>query len=84
MSAYPETLYAVLRDLVRDPAQRAELGERGARFARERHDTKVVGARLLRDYRVMLGLEAAGAPGDAAGAAGHASAASASRGPGPA
>ena len=65
VSADPETLHAVLRDLVRDPARRAELGERGARFARERHDTKVVGAGLLRHYREMLGLAAPGAAGDA-------------------
>src|SRR5205814_599193 len=55
VGAEPETLYNVLRDLVRDPARRAELGERGARFARAHHDTKVVGARLLGEYRAMLG-----------------------------
>jgi hypothetical protein len=65
VSADPETLHAVLRDLVRDPARRAELGERGARFASERHDTKVVGAGLLRVYREMLGLAPPGAAGDA-------------------
>jgi hypothetical protein len=48
----------VLRDLVRDPARRVQLGERGARFAREQHDTRVVGARLLAEYRAMLGLPA--------------------------
>jgi hypothetical protein len=58
VSAEPETLYDVLRDLVRDPARRVELGERGARFARAHHDTKVVGARLLGEYRAMLGLPA--------------------------
>lgn len=63
VSAEPSTLHAVLRDLVRDPAWRAELGERGARFARERHDTKVVGEKLLRVYREMLGLDAAGGSG---------------------
>jgi glycosyltransferase involved in cell wall biosynthesis len=45
----------VLRELVRDPARRIALGERGARFARERHDLRVVGGRLLRIYREMLG-----------------------------
>ena len=70
VSADPETLHAVLRDLVRDPARRAELGERGARFARERHDTKVVGERLLREYRAMLE-PAARVPGAAVGAAGR-------------
>jgi glycosyltransferase involved in cell wall biosynthesis len=68
VSAEPDTLYTVLRDLVRDPARRAQLGERGARFARERHDTKVVGEKLLRAYRAMLGLEppfAASAPAPA-------------------
>ncbi len=62
VSAEPATLHAVLRDLVRDPARRAALGERGARYARERHDTRVVGERLLRAYREMLGV---GAPGGA-------------------
>ncbi|HEY2954771.1 MAG TPA: hypothetical protein VGK89_05940 [Candidatus Eisenbacteria bacterium] len=61
VSAKPATLHAVLRDLVRDPARRLALGERGARFARERHDTKVVGERLLRHYRAMLGADAPGA-----------------------
>jgi len=70
VSADPESLHAVLRDLVRDPGQRAALGERGARFARERHDTKVVGAGLLRVYREMLGLAAPGAAGDAPAVAG--------------
>jgi glycosyltransferase involved in cell wall biosynthesis len=70
VSAEPETLHAVLRDLVRDPARRALLGERGARFARDQHDTKVVGERLLRVYREMLGLERAGGPGNAGAAAG--------------
>ena len=70
VSADPETLHAVLRDLVRDPARRAELGERGARFAGERHDTKVVGERLLREYRAMLE-PTAGVPGAAVGAAGR-------------
>ena len=70
VSADPETLHAVLRDLVRDPARRAELGERGARFARERHDTKVVGERLLREYRAMLE-PTARVPGAAVGAAGR-------------
>jgi hypothetical protein len=60
VSAEPTTLYEVLRDLVRDPARRAELGKRGARFARARHDTKVVGAGLLRIYREMLGLDPPG------------------------
>jgi hypothetical protein len=58
VSAEPDTLYEVLRDLVRDPARRVALGERGARFARARHDTQVVGARLLGEYRAMLGLPA--------------------------
>ena len=70
VSADPETLHAVLRDLVRDPARRAELGERGARFARERHDTKVVGERLLREYRALLE-PTARVPGAAVGAAGR-------------
>jgi glycosyltransferase involved in cell wall biosynthesis len=55
VSATPDTLHAVLRELVRDPARRIALGERGARFARERHDLRVVGGRLLRIYREMLG-----------------------------
>jgi hypothetical protein len=58
VSAEPATLYEVLRGLVRDPARRMRIGEQGARFAREHHDTKVVGAALLGEYRAMLGLPA--------------------------
>jgi len=77
VSAEPATLHAVLRDLVRDPARRAALGESGARFARERHDTRVVGERLLRAYREMLGAGTQGgsrsrAPGAAGGETGAA------------
>ena len=58
VSATPDTLHAVLRDLVRDPLRRIEIGKRGARFARDRHDTRVVGEFLLREYRGMLRLPA--------------------------
>jgi glycosyltransferase involved in cell wall biosynthesis len=51
--ADPDTVFEVLRDLVRDPARRAELGARGAAFAREHHDTAVVGRRLLEAYRAL-------------------------------
>ncbi len=62
VSAEPGTIAGVLRELVRDPARRAALGEQGAKFVRRHHDTKVVGERLLRAYRGMLGLDmAAGA-----------------------
>jgi hypothetical protein len=58
VSAEPATLYEALRGLVRDPARRMRIGEQGARFAREHHDAKVVGATLLGEYRAMLGLPA--------------------------
>lgn len=74
VSAEPVTIANVLRELVRDPARRAALGDQGARFVRRQHDTRVVGETLLRHYRGLPGLEL---PNDAAGGASPSSAAGA-------
>jgi len=55
VSAEPDTAFEVLRDLARDPSRRAALGERGVKFVRKQHDTRVVGKRLLEIYRQCLG-----------------------------
>jgi glycosyltransferase involved in cell wall biosynthesis len=55
VSAEPATIYEVLRELVRDPARREQIGERGRMFAREHHDTRVVGEILLKHYRELRG-----------------------------
>ena len=66
-SAEPGTLTDLLRELVRDPARRAMLGVAGQRYVDHHHDLPVVGARLLAEYRAILGgtpasrFEAAGA-----------------------
>jgi glycosyltransferase involved in cell wall biosynthesis len=54
LSAEPATLAHALRALAADPAARRALGERGRTFARSVHDLRVVGARLLDDYRRLL------------------------------
>ena len=57
ISAEPATLTDVLRALVRDPARRAMLGAAGRRYVASHHDLPVVGARLLGEYRRMMGLD---------------------------
>jgi glycosyltransferase involved in cell wall biosynthesis len=64
-SAESETLVRVLRELIRDPARRAALGEQGAAYVRAHHDTSVVGERLLRRYRTVVDRESAEAPASA-------------------
>jgi len=54
VDATPDSLFEVLRDLAKDPERRAALGARGAPFVLERHDTKVVGRRLLELYQGLL------------------------------
>ncbi len=56
VSAEPATLASVLRELIRDPARRAELGARGPAYVRTHHDAQVVGRTLLRHYQEMLGV----------------------------
>ncbi len=63
VDAAPATLAATLRELVRDPARRAALGDRGRAFVPRVHDTRVVGARLLEIYRTILDSPRARAPG---------------------
>jgi glycosyltransferase involved in cell wall biosynthesis len=54
VSATPGTIYDVLRELVRDPARRANLGGRGPQFVRTWHDAKVVAGTLLGEYQRVL------------------------------
>ena len=51
VNAEPATIHDVLRELVRNPERRAELGARGAGFVRRWHDIRAVGAMLLAEYR---------------------------------
>jgi glycosyltransferase involved in cell wall biosynthesis len=55
VSATPETVADTLRALVRDPARRLTLGERGRAFARAHHDAPVVGRTLLGHYQRLRG-----------------------------
>jgi len=50
VSAEPATIEAVLRELIRDPLRRAEIGARGNAYVRRHHDLPVVGRMLLADY----------------------------------
>jgi glycosyltransferase involved in cell wall biosynthesis len=50
-SADPESLERVLRELIRDPGHRIELGALGAAYVARTHDTSIVGARLLAAYQ---------------------------------
>jgi len=54
VDATPATITAVLRALVRDPARRGMLGAAGRRYVAQHHDLRVVGARLLAEYRSVL------------------------------
>jgi glycosyltransferase involved in cell wall biosynthesis len=54
VSAEPATIESVLRELIRDPARRAGLGEQGNVYVRRHHDLPVVGRMLLADYQRML------------------------------
>ena len=63
MSAEPATIESVLRELIVNPARRAQLGAAGPAYVRRYHDTQVVGRTLLAEYRKAFGLEPyAGAP----------------------
>ncbi len=50
-NAEPASLEHVLRELIRDPARRVELGRAGHEYVSRTHDTRVVGATLLAAYR---------------------------------
>lgn len=54
VNAAPHTLAESLRELIRDPARRSGLGERGRVYAR-RHDLAAVGKELLQSYLELLG-----------------------------
>jgi hypothetical protein len=54
VSATPETVEAVLKDLVGDPERRRELGERGRRFALKYHSAEAGARRMDQIYRELL------------------------------
>jgi hypothetical protein len=54
VSATPETVEGVLKDLVRDPQRRRELGERGRRFALKYHSAEAGARRMDQVYRELL------------------------------
>ena len=54
VSATPDTAYDVVRDLVDDPAKRAEIGRRSRAFALKWHSADVAARRLDEIYRGLL------------------------------
>ena len=58
VAADVDTLVDVLRELIRDPARRAQLGVRGEAYVRAHHDERVVGRTLLERYRALMRLPA--------------------------
>jgi len=54
VDADPGSLELVLRQLIRDPARRAELGAQGIDYVTRTHDTRVVGAQLKAAYEALL------------------------------
>ncbi len=53
-SANPDTLYAVLRDLVLDGTKRAELGKQGRLYVEEHHDAAKVAQQLKAIYKSLI------------------------------
>jgi hypothetical protein len=54
VSATPDTVETVLKDLVNDPERRRELGERSRRFALKFHSAEAGAQRMDRIYRDLL------------------------------
>jgi hypothetical protein len=54
VSATPNTVEDVLKDLVRDPHRRRKLGERGRRFALKFHSAQAGARRMDKIYRELL------------------------------
>jgi glycosyltransferase involved in cell wall biosynthesis len=55
VSATPETVEDVLKELVEDPERRRELGERGRAFALKYHSAAAGARRMDQIYRELLG-----------------------------
>ena len=55
VSATPETVEDVLKELLRDPERRRELGERGRAFALKYHSAQAGARRMDTIYRELLG-----------------------------
>lgn len=54
VSATPETVYDVVKDLIENPEKRAEIGRRSRAFALKWHSTDAAGRRMDRVYRRLL------------------------------
>ena len=54
VSATPETVEDVLKELVADPERRRELGERGRAFALKYHSAEAGARRMDQIYRELL------------------------------
>lgn len=57
VSARPETVYNILRDLLDHPEKRAEIGRRSREFAIKWHSTKAAARRFDRIYSDLLGVQ---------------------------
>ncbi len=64
VSADPETLFEVMRELIRNPSRRAALGARGPEYVRRHHDARVVGRKLLEVYMRILGVRTPASEGE--------------------
>lgn len=53
VDARPDTVHGVLRDLIRAPERRREMGAAGMEFVRRHHSLDAVGAVLLGHYRAI-------------------------------
>jgi glycosyltransferase involved in cell wall biosynthesis len=62
VSATPETVYDVLRDLIEHPEKRRELGARGRAFALKWFAAEVGARRFDQIYSELLGLQAPASP----------------------
>ena len=58
VSATPDTVYEVLKDLVQNPAKRAEIGRRSRAFAEKWHASDVAAAHFDRIFHEVLGQRA--------------------------
>jgi glycosyltransferase involved in cell wall biosynthesis len=54
VSATPETVEGILKDLVNDPERRRELGERSRAFAVKHHSAQAGARRMDQIYRELL------------------------------
>jgi hypothetical protein len=62
VSATPQTVYDVVRDLVESPTKRAEIGRKSRDFALKWHSAEAGAKRFDRIYSALLGLKPAQRP----------------------